>query len=220
MAGLVVLDVDGTLTKVRSSWQYLHEKLDIWQGKAEYYQESFRRGEISYREFCILDGRLWEGVEVEKVKQIIGEIPYREGIYDFFTTLSNNNRKFALVSTGLSFLVEKVKAEFNLDFAFSNHLLDDGKYLTGMVSVEVDWDDKGEIVRSLKRELGVLKEEVAVFGDSDGDIGMFDAGGFCIAVEPTSEVLRKKAHLVLENGDLERGARHLINLEKSRCTET
>lgn len=218
MAGLVVLDVDGTLTRVRSSWQFVHERLNIWQGKAEYYQEAFRRGEISYREFCVLDGKLWEGIPLDRVLEIIGEIQYRKGVAGFFSTLRNATRTFALVSTGLSFLVDRVKDDFNLDFAFSNHLSDDGKYLTGEVEVVVDWDDKGKIVRNLKRQLGFSKDEVAVFGDSEGDIGMFDAGGLCIAVEPTSEMLRRKAHLVLEDGDLERGARHLLEREEKKCT--
>jgi phosphoserine phosphatase len=218
MADLVVLDVDGTLTKVRSSWQYVHERLDIWQGKAEHYQESFRRGEISYREFCVLDGKLWEGIPVDRVVEIIGEIPYREGVDEFFNTLRNVTRKFALVSTGLSFLVDRVKDDFNLDFAFSNHLLSNGKYLTGKVEVEVDWGDKEKIVRYLKKQLGIPKDEVAIFGDSEGDIGMFEAGGVCIAVEPTSETLRRRAHLVLEDGDLKRGARHLLDREERKCT--
>lgn len=218
MALLIVLDVDGTLTKVRSSWQYLHERLGIWQGKAEHYQESFKRGEISYREFCVLDGKLWEGIPVDDVMRLTGEIDYREGVDAFFSVLRNRSRRFALVSTGLSFVVNRVKRDFDADFAFSNHLLDDGKYLTGDVEVGVDWDDKVKIVRRLKRELGIAREEVAVFGDSDGDIGMFQAGGFCVAVEPTSDLLREKAHLVLDEGSLEVGARHIIDREEKKCT--
>lgn len=218
MARLIVLDVDGTLTTVRSSWQYVHERLGIWEGKAERYQEAFRRNEISYREFCFLDGKLWEGIPLGDVMKIIDEIGYRKGVDDFFQILRNKNRTFALVSTGLSFLVERVQDDFDIEFAFSNHLLDDGKYLTGEVEVAVDWDDKVTIVRDLKKQLGIGRDDVAIFGDSEGDIGMFEAGGFCIAVEPTSDLLRKKAHLVLSEGMLEAGARSILDREGEKCT--
>ncbi len=205
MPKLVVLDVDGTLTKVRSSWQYVHERLGIWTGQAEKYQEMFRRGEISYREFCELDARLWRGIPLKDVLRIIDEIEYREGIEEFFSFLKDDGRKFALVSTGLSFLVEKIREEFDLEFAFSNRLVHDGSVLTGEVEVCVDWHEKPQIVRRLKSDLGIKREEVVVLGDSDGDLEMFDAAGLRIAVEPTSRELERKADFVLEDGNLIKG---------------
>ncbi len=215
MASLVVLDVDGTLTKVRSSWQYLHERLGIWDKNAEVYQGMFRRGEISYKKFCELDAALWAGIPLRDVERFIDTIDYRDHIEEFFASLTGKGMKFALVSTGISFLVNRVKEDFDLDYAFSNHLIHDGQYLTGEVDVEVDWDDKAKIVRRLKRELGVKKENVAVFGDSDGDLGMFDAAGIRIAVEPTSSSLKGKAHHVLADGDLREGARILMNEDRN-----
>ncbi len=215
MASLVVLDVDGTLTKVRSSWQYLHEKLGIWDSNAERYQGMFRRGEINYHKFCELDAGLWAGIALEDVEALIDTIQYRDHIEEFFASLKGKGIKVALVSTGIYFLVNRVNGDFDLDYAFSNHLLHDGDHLTGRVKVEVDWDDKPKIVRRLKRELGVKKEDVAVFGDSDGDLGMFDAGGICIAVEPSSCSLKGKAHHILADGDLREGARILREESKN-----
>jgi phosphoserine phosphatase len=210
MPSLIVLDVDGTLTKVRSSWQYLHENLGIWDGKAEEYQEVFRRGEITYREFCELDADLWGGIPLEDVLAVIETIGYRENIEDFFSTLNGKARKFALVSTGLGYLVNRVKDKFGIDYAFSNHLLDDGKYLTGEVRIDVDWGDKPAIVKGIKDKLSLRREEVVIMGDSDGDVGMFGTGGFCIAVEPSSPKLRERAHVILEDGDLVSGARIIL----------
>ena len=49
---IVFLDCDGTLTKVKSSWEYLHRRLELWTENADEYQELFRQGRIDYHEFC------------------------------------------------------------------------------------------------------------------------------------------------------------------------
>jgi phosphoserine phosphatase len=48
---LIAFDMDGTITEVRSSWEYLHRRPGIWNRQAEKYQERFLAGEISYEEF-------------------------------------------------------------------------------------------------------------------------------------------------------------------------
>ncbi|MCX5802835.1 MAG: hypothetical protein NTU69_04770 [Proteobacteria bacterium] len=45
---IAFLDCDGTLTKVKSSWEYLHRRLGLWKNNADSYQKLFREGEIDY----------------------------------------------------------------------------------------------------------------------------------------------------------------------------
>jgi phosphoserine phosphatase len=52
---IVFFDCDGTLTKVKSSWEYLHRRLELWTDKADAYQVLFREGKIDYNEFCRKD---------------------------------------------------------------------------------------------------------------------------------------------------------------------
>lgn len=47
---LVVFDVDGTLLKIRSSWQHLHEALGTWD-RGKQYAEQFFQGLIGYEEW-------------------------------------------------------------------------------------------------------------------------------------------------------------------------
>ena len=51
---LIVFDVDGTLLKVTSSWQFLHEKLGTWN-KGKQHAEEFYQGIITYEEWARLD---------------------------------------------------------------------------------------------------------------------------------------------------------------------
>jgi phosphoserine phosphatase len=76
---IVFFDCDGTLTKVKSSWEHLHRKLGLWTDKADAYQVLFREGKIDYNEFCRKDAFLWKGLSVDKVNEIVEEIPYQRG---------------------------------------------------------------------------------------------------------------------------------------------
>jgi len=65
---LVVFDVNGTLTKVVSSWQFLHERLGTWD-KGKQYAEQFFRGVITYEDLARLDASLWKSLKLEAVQK-------------------------------------------------------------------------------------------------------------------------------------------------------
>lgn len=52
---IVFFDCDGTLTKIKSSWEYIHRRLNIWNNNADKYQALFHSGLIDYDEFCRRD---------------------------------------------------------------------------------------------------------------------------------------------------------------------
>ena len=58
----MVFDLDGTLTPVRSVWQYIHEALGMWDADARLHQAAFEHGTISYGEFCARDAAHWKGM--------------------------------------------------------------------------------------------------------------------------------------------------------------
>ena len=70
MIELAIFDVDGTLTTHRSVWQYIHEQLGLWEGKAERFQQAYRDGEINYGEFCRRDAELWRGLDESRLQEL------------------------------------------------------------------------------------------------------------------------------------------------------
>ena len=70
----VFFDCDGTFTKVKSSWEYIHRRLNIWNDYADEYQMLFREGKIDYEEFCRKDALLWKGLSVDEVMKIVSSI--------------------------------------------------------------------------------------------------------------------------------------------------
>ena len=138
---IVFFDCDGTLTTVKSSWQYLHERLDLWDGNADKFQRLFLAGQIDYDEFCRRDAALWKGLPVSRVLDIIGEIPYHEGVEETLRTLKREGIVTVALSTGLSLLVERVKNELDMDAALANHLIVEDGLLTGEISLTVAHDE-------------------------------------------------------------------------------
>jgi len=76
---LVIFDLDGTLTRERSIWEYVHIRLGKWYGFAEEYQRQFLSGKISYEEFCERDAQVWRGMRVEELLKIVKTVPFHAG---------------------------------------------------------------------------------------------------------------------------------------------
>jgi len=191
----VIFDLDGTLTPVRSVWQYLHEALGMWEDAARRHQEAFEQGAIDYEEYCARDAALWKGMAEGDLKAITDRIPYRPGVKECIAALQHGGLYTGLVSTGLTLLLERVHAELGLAYAIANRLVSKRGRLTGEVKVNVVHDRKGEAVDLFCGQFGLDQRDVITVGDSDGDISMFARSGFSIAFNPANEATARAATL-------------------------
>jgi phosphoserine phosphatase len=171
---VVFFDCDGTLTRTKSSWEYLHRRLNLWTKNADAYQALFREGKIDYTEFCRKDALLWKGLPVSVVNQLISEIAYQENAARVVDALKKSGVFTVIISSGLSLLVNRVKEELSFDMAFSNELSSQKGLLTGDIKINVEYNRKGPLVREILATLGLRKEEASAVGDGEGDKGMFD----------------------------------------------
>jgi phosphoserine phosphatase len=194
-------DCDGTLTKVKSSWEYLHRKLNIWDNNADHYQALFREGKIDYHEFCRRDALLWMGLPVSLVVDVLKDIPYQEGSFEIIKNLRKRGVYTVILSTGLSLLVEKVKGDLDIDMALSNDLLAENGHLTGEIKINVNYNEKGFLVEKILKEAGVTRAEACAIGDGEGDAGMFEAVGLAIGLHP-HESFSGKAHNIKQGQSL------------------
>lgn len=208
---LALFDLDGTLTKERSAWEYIHRCLGVWEGQAEKFQEAFWRGEISYPTFCQLDAAIWRGLEVGQIEKFLQNIPLQDGIDDFLEYLRSKRVKLGIISSGLSLLANYLKKKYGFDYAVANELeIADGR-LTGKIRINVFYDRKKEWVEDAMRKFSVRGEEIMAIGDSHGDIDMLQMVGLPIAFNSSSNDLIKIAKIFVKSSDL----RDLIPLLKS-----
>jgi len=204
---LAIFDLDGTLTKVESIWQYLHIKLGTWE-IGRIFGEKYWRGEITYEEWAEKDSMLWKDVPVEKVVSILREIPYVEGAVETFEELKRCGIWTGIVSAGISLLADRAKKELGADFAVANKLLYEEGKLTGKIRVKVLLKNKDEIVKEMAWMLGVDLESCAVIGDNVFDLP--DAVGLKIAFNPRSADVKEIADITIESGDLRDVLEYLV----------
>ncbi len=198
---LIVFDVDGTITQHPSSWQYLHEYLNVWDGNADKYQKRFLAGKISYAEFCRLDACHWKGMRVQKIRKMFQKIPYTKNLKRYIPLLKKKGFKLASISTGLHMLSERIKRELGFEEIMANRLLARHGVLTGGVRVDVSFRGKGAAFRKVLRKFGVAPHEVICIGDGEGDIPMMRRAGFSIAFDPKNKHVAEIADYVCRTKD-------------------
>jgi phosphoserine phosphatase len=199
---LVAFDLDGTLTRERSIWEYIHKRLGKWYGFAEDYQNQFLAGEISYEEFCERDAQVWKGMKVEKLLDIVKTVPFRPGVDDLIHYLKQKGLKLSMVSSGISLLSDWVHQKYGFDYSVSNDLLHENGVLTGRVKIQVRYDKKAEWVKKILKKFRVKPDEVIAIGDSKGDMDMFQMVGFSVAIDSSCRNLEQIATVCVRSQDL------------------
>jgi len=199
---LAFFDLDGTLTKEKSIWQYIHVRLGKWYGFAERYQERFLAGDISYEQFCELDAQVWKGMRVEELMKIVETVPFYPGVGELITYLKGKGLKLAVVSSGLSLLSDSVHKRHGFDFSVSNDLLHEDGILTGKVRIKVHYDQKAAWVGRILEQFGLNAEETIAIGDSLGDKDMFQMAGFSVAFNSSCRDLDQIADVCIKNENL------------------
>ena len=206
---LIVFDVDGTLIKVNSSWQFLHEKLGTWN-KGRQYAEEFYQGRITYEEWAHLDASLWKNQSLSKIQSIVNKIPYVDGAQEVIKTLKKQNVKVVLLSAGLSLLSERIEKESQIDYSLSNELIVRNDFLTGEVKVNVSLNDKTKALSKILRKFSVESDECCAVGDDESLIPLFKEVALGIAFNPRSEKVEKTADVIVKSEDLRDILPHIL----------
>ena len=199
---LVIFDLDGTLTRERSIWEYIHIRLGKWYGFAEEYQKQFLAGKISYEEFCERDAQVWKGMKVEELLEIVRTVPFHSGADELIAHFQQKGLKLSVVSSGLSILCNWVHQKYGFDYSVSNDLLHENGVLTGKVKIQVYYDKKAEWVKRILERFDLRREEVIAIGDSIGDIDMFQMVGFSVAFNSSCADLDKIANVCIRSQNL------------------
>jgi phosphoserine phosphatase len=199
---LAIFDLDGTLTRERSVWEYIHKKLGKWYGFAEKYQQRFLAGEISYEQFCELDAQVWKGMKVEELTHIVETVSFYPGVDELINHLKKKGLKLGMVSSGLSVLSDWVHRRYGFDYSVSNDLIHENGTLTGKVRIQVYYDQKAAWVSKILNQFGVRPEESIAIGDSLGDMDMLQMAGFSVAFNSSCQDLDQIADVCIKNENL------------------
>jgi len=199
--GIAAFDMDGTLVRLESSWQLIHEAMGTL-GKARENMERYRRGEISYDEWAELDVACWIGKNFSPALRALSMVKPVDDLKEALEMLREEGLLVGVVSSGLDLVLKRVETLFEFDFAVTNELILDGSRVVGW-KVNVPFNAKGEIVKRVASKFQVPLARVAVIGDAENDLEMFRIPvGLRVAFIPSSEALEREADVVVRSDSL------------------
>lgn len=202
---LVIFDMDGTLTRCKSSWAFVHDELGVNNDEAYH---AFINMEIDEAEFMRRDIGLWiearPGITDFDVARILTNMPLMDGIQETIAALSYNGIKSVICSGGIGHAARMIAEEFGFDGWLADALeTDENGVLTGEGIRNVDLMDKGKSALDLMREYGATKERTVSVGNSYIDISVFEQTGLSIAFNPVDmEYTGAAADHVIESSNL------------------
>lgn len=209
---LVVFDMDGTLLRERSCWEYIHRHFGVDNTEM---LKLYMEHKISDQEFAESDIKLWKENSDEKVNEsyinsILDEIKPIDGAEELIHALQKNGVKTAILSGGIKYLADKWAEKWNMECAIANRIVD-GEDGNLKAIIESSGHAKGPIMNQLLEKMGFTKEEVASVGDTTVDIPLFQRSGLGIAVNTDDERVISEADYHLKENNLRKLIPVIIN---------
>lgn len=201
---MAVLDMDGVLVDIVSSWVYVHRRFGVNNDHSLY---AYLRGEIDDDEFIRRDIDLWRSKDPEvtsdRIREMLSDAPLMKGALETLTELRRRGFRTVIVSAGIDLLAERVASELGMDMHFANGFVTDASgRLSGEGVLRVRLMEKGRTVSDAARILGARKEDVVSVGNSRYDVSMFEHSGLGIAFCPEDDHVRTRADFVVDDKDL------------------
>ena len=193
---LAIFDIDGTLRRVRDPWIHLHHHLGVTE-QAKDLPALWQRGEITYQQWAQLDASFWRGSNRETIVTALKTNPFRDGARELIDWFTSRAIPCVGISSGLSIFNEITAAELGIKEVISNELQFDGDICNGEISIQVNEENKGEIMDEILERYSVRDEQVAAFGDGTADIPLLRKAGLGIAICPSNDKVRSSARHVV-----------------------
>ena len=194
---LAIFDTEGVLI----DGEFLPELAKV-VGKEEEIWEITKKGisgEIEWEKGLIERINELKGVSYDDCKRVSDDMPIMQGAKETFDELRKLGFKTLTVSGGPDILIDRIKEELQIDYAFSNKLIFGEGKLQG-VDVIVG-SDKTIPIKDTIKMMKKQKEDIVITVDGANDIKLFDVAGLRISFNGT-ELINEKSDSIVNKKDL------------------
>ncbi|MGZ7070158.1 MAG: phosphoserine phosphatase SerB, partial [Methanobacterium sp.] len=199
MIKLIAFDLDNVLIDGEAIDEI--GKLAGTQNEIAEITEKAMEGELDFEDAIKERATLLKGTSVEDIKKVIQDIPLMEGAKEAIAELKKRGYKIATITGSFEVVASRMKDELDLDYAYSNSLLQKDGVLTGEVSGPIINGSKVEVLNDIIKMENISPEECAAVGDGANDISMLEMVKLGIAFN-AKQILRDIADVVIEKRDL------------------
>ena len=197
MISSVIFDLDGTLTKVPSPWQYVHERLGVWDTTACHFLNEWLTGGISYEEFCRRDANLWNGRSLGEIHSYLDEIDLNRHVPAVVEQLVSRRIPSIIISSGFKYVAAKIQQQCGWDplLIYANDLTDGP---TVQINVSGDFSSplsKKRLAEQALNTLGSTMDETLVVSDTTRDLEQLCDCRYKLHVQEEDDLLRVNDYL-------------------------
>jgi phosphoserine phosphatase len=197
MISSVIFDLDGTLTQTPSPWQYVHERLGVWENTACHHLQQWLSGQLSYEEFCRRDASLWNGRPVEEIYSYLDEIRWNRHVNTVVERLVAARVPSVIISSGFKYVAAKIQAacDWHPLTIYANELVDGPT-----VQINVSGDFKSPISKKALAEraladVGSCMTKSLVVSDTTRDLEQLSDCAYKLHIVDEDDLLRVQDYL-------------------------
>lgn len=188
----VIFDLDGTLTRVPSPWQYIHQRLGLWENTASLHLDDWLAGRIDYEEFCVRDTSLWKGRSVDEIQALLDEIVFNKHVPAIVERLVGNGIPSIIISSGFRYVAAKIQARCDWQplLIYANELVDGPD-----VRIRVSADPRSPISKKALADdalqlVDSVPGQTLVVSDSTRDLEQLGHCGYQLLVDEEDDLFR------------------------------
>ncbi len=209
----VVFDMDGVLVKSESSWEKLHKHFNVC-GIENFIK--YLNGEITYKEFMLLDTLLWikakKSIHRDEIEEILLNEEFVDGAKEAIGNLKKHGLITMILTSGIDILANHVAKTLGINYVLANSLVfDENGYLKPGGIARVPLLDKDKVLYCWSLKKNVKLREIVYVGDSVYDIPVFTSNVFSVAYTCDRNV-SKKANISFCSSRLDEVSEHIIEL--------
>ncbi|NNK12908.1 MAG: phosphoserine phosphatase SerB [Desulfofustis sp.] len=196
---LVVFDMDSTLIQAEVIVELA--KLAGVGDQVDRITEAAMRGEIDFKESFRQRVALLKGLEEERLRGLVEQLPLTDGADLVVKTLKGLGYKLGILSGGFRFVGDYLKDKLGIDYVFANELdIKDGVVTGEVVGEIVDGEMKADLLRKLAEQENIALEQTIAVGDGANDLPMISIAGLGVAFNAKPVVRQKAANTISSVG--------------------
>lgn len=221
MSWLAVLDMDGTILKLRTV-DVLCEKLKL-TNELEAIDGTFKGSNGHVISSAI--AKLFSGVEASKLEKIFDTIPLVDGIHSFLGFLRSKKFISSIVTDSYTFLAARLAHTLGINAVRGNQLEIVNGVVTGKIEMPLGWEHldiphcnrkaicKLNAVIELANHYSISMDRVIAVGDSKSDSCMVRRAKIGIAFRPKDQIITRAADVIIRTDfhDLQKWLEHFLD---------